>query len=84
MTFIFSSQEQSDQQERQTPSRAIEECILICQHSADLQPNTNSEEEVDWTQAAQAYPNLEEMPTFITQQRELAAEHSFTSSADPQ
>ena len=58
--------------------------MLICQHNADLQPNTNPEEDIDWTQAAQVYPNLEEMPTFITRQRESAAEHSFTSSADPQ
>ena len=58
--------------------------MLVCQHSADLQPNTNSQEDVDWTQAAQAYPNLEEMPTFIPRQRDSAAEHSFTTSADPQ
>ena len=45
---------------------------------------SNPEEEVDWTRAAQTYPNLEEMPTFIIRQRKSAAEHSFTSSADPQ
>ena len=56
--------------------------MLICQCNADLQPNTNSEEDSEWTQAAQVYSNLEEMPTFITQQHDSAAEHSFTSSAD--
>ena len=54
--------------------------MLICQRNADLQPKTNSEEDIDWTQAAQVYPNLEKMPTFITRQRKSAAEHSFTSA----
>ena len=58
--------------------------MLICQHNADLQPNTDSQEDFDWTQGAQAYPNLEEMPTFITRQCESAAEHTFTTFADPQ
>ena len=56
--------------------------MLICQRNADLQPNANSEEDIDWTQVAQVYPNVEEMPAFITRQHESAAEHSFTSSAD--
>ena len=78
--MIFSlSQEQTDQQQRQASSRAMEEWMLICQHNADLQPNTDSQEEFDWTQGAQAYPNLEEMLTFITRQHESAAEHIFTT-----
>ena len=56
--------------------------MLICQRNGDLQPNTNSEEDIDWTQTAQVYPNLEEMLTFITRQCESAAENSFTSSAN--
>ena len=58
--------------------------MLICQRNADLQPNTDSQEDFYWTQGAQAYPNLEEMPTFITRQRESVAEHTFTTFADPQ
>ena len=58
--------------------------MLICQRNADLQPNVDSQEDVDWTRAAQAYPNLEEMPTFICRQRESADEHLFSTSADPQ
>ena len=61
----------------------MEEWMLICQCNADLQPNTHPQEDFDWTQGAQAYPNLEEMPTFITWQRESAAEHTFTTFADP-
>ena len=46
--------------------------MLICQFNVDLEPNTDSQEEVDWSSAAQAYPNLHEMPTYISKQRESA------------
>ena len=78
-----SPQEQSDQQHNQHPSRPVEEWMLICQRNADLQPNMETQEDMDWTRAAQAYPNLEEMPTFICRQRKSAAEHLFSTSANP-
>ena len=56
----------------------------MCQRNADLQPNTESEQEVDWTHAAQAYTNIEEMPSFISRQRVSAGQCAFTTSADPQ
>ena len=58
--------------------------MLVCQRSTELQPNTDSGQEVDWTEAARAYPNLEEAPSFISQQRQPAAPHTFTTTADPQ
>ena len=58
--------------------------MLVCQRNADLQQNIESEQEVDWTHAAQAYANIEEMPSFISQQHESAAQRAFTTSADPQ
>ena len=48
----------------------------------DLQPNIEVEG-VNWTQAAQSYPNLEEAPSFTSKQREIAPENTFTTSADP-
>ena len=57
--------------------------MLICQRNTDLQPNTDSQEGIDWTLASQSYPNLEEAPSFISQQRQVAAEHVFTTFADP-
>ena len=51
--------------------------MLVCQRNADLQPNIESEQEVDWTRA------IEEMPSFISRQRESAAQRLFTTSADP-
>ena len=57
--------------------------MLICQRNTDLQPNTDSQEGIDWTLASQSYPNLEEAPSFISQQRQAAPEHVFTTFADP-
>ena len=58
--------------------------MLIFQRNTDLQPNTDSQQDIDWTLASQSYPNLEEAPSFISQQRQVAGEHVFTTSADPQ
>ena len=57
--------------------------MLICQSNADLQPSTASLDDTDWSAGSQAYPNLEEMPTFISRLRESAGQHSFTTSANP-
>ena len=81
---IFLLQESSDEQPSQRPTGAVEEWMLICQSNADLQPGTESQDE-DWTAAGvQRYPNVEEMPTFISRHRESAGQHTFTTSADPQ
>lgn len=55
-------------------NRAIHhlDLILICQQNADLQFSTDSQQNVDWTQAAQAYLNEEEAPLFISQQLQAA------------
>ena len=58
--------------------------MLVCQRSAELQPDTDSGQAVDWTEAARAYPNLEEAPSFISRQRQSAEQHTFTTTADPQ
>ena len=57
--------------------------MLICQQHTDLQPSMDIEEDVDWTISSQAYPNVEEAPSFISQQRQAAGQHIFTTSADP-
>ena len=41
------------------------------------------QEQLDWTHAAQAYANIKEIPSFISRQRESAAQRAFTTSADP-
>ena len=58
--------------------------MLICQSNANLQPSIDTQEDVDWSAGALRYPNVEEMPTFISHQRKSAGQHSFTTTADPQ
>ena len=55
----------------------------MCQRNADLQPNIESEQEVDWTRAVQAYTNIEEIPSFISRQHASAGQRAFTTGADP-
>ena len=58
--------------------------MLVCQRYSDLQPDISSQLEFDWSAPALAYSNLEEMPSFIAQQRQSAPQHTFTTTADPQ
>lgn len=58
--------------------------MLICQCRTELQQEIGSQAEVDWSQAAQAYQNIEEMPSFIARQRQSTAQATFTTTADPQ
>lgn len=60
-----------------------EEWMLICQHSALLQPSTDCEQDINWTEAAQACVNLDESPSFISRQRQAAGQHICTASSDP-
>ena len=57
--------------------------MLVCQCNTDLQLSTDSQQDVNWTLAAQSYPNMEEAPSFIAQQRQAAGEHTFTTYANP-
>ena len=72
-----------EQQHHQRPQRAQDEWMLICQRVTDLQPDASSQEDFNWTAAAQSYPNLEEAPTFVTRNRQQAAPRSFTTPASP-
>ena len=58
--------------------------MLICHHRTELQHEISSQAEVDWSQAAQAYENIEEMPSFIARQRQSTTQATFTTTADPQ
>jgi hypothetical protein len=55
--------------------------MLICHHNPDMQPTMNTQEDVDWTEAAHSYPNIDEAPSFIAQQRQAAGQHVFTTTA---
>ena len=76
-------QEQEGGQTNTPPPRPTEEWMLICQQNADLQPSMDTQDGIDWTPAAHSYPTLEEAPSFISQQRQAAGQHVFTTSANP-
>ena len=84
MTNLSLLQEQEGgQTNAPPPPRPTEEWMLICQRNADLQPSMATQDGIDWTLAAHSYPTLEEAPSFISQQRQAAGQHVFTTSADP-
>ena len=62
--------------------RATEEWMLICHRNADFTNSRDCDEDHDWSASSSAYPNLEELPTFITR-RQSAQQHVFTTTADP-
>ena len=66
-------------------TRRAEEWMLICQQlqQMDHEPETLSNN-VDWCEAARAYPNLEEMPKFITRHKETTIIQHHNLSANPQ
>ena len=65
------------------PSRLTEEWMLICCQNAEMQPSMDTQEDIDWTASAQSYPSIDEAPSFISQQRQAAGQHVFTTTANP-
>ena len=57
--------------------------MLICHRNADYGNNSDCDDDHDWSASSIAYPNLEELPSFITRQRQSAPERSFNTTADP-
>lgn len=84
LRIIIAMQDDHEEQLRSTPNRAIDEWMLVCQRYSDLQPDMSSQQDFDWSLPGQAYSNLEEMPSFMAQQRQSAPQHTFTTTADPQ
>ena len=56
--------------------------MLICHRNADF-TGPSCDDDHDWSASSASYPNLEELPTFITRQRESAQQRPFTTTADP-
>ena len=50
-----------------------------CRHAA----NMDTQDDIDWTSSAQSYPNIDEAPSFISQQRQEAGPRVFTTTASP-
>ena len=76
-------QEQNNGQHTTPLPQPVKEWMLVFQCNADLQSGTDSQQDVNWTIAAQSYPNLEEALSFISRQCQAAGEHVFITSASP-
>ena len=68
--------------------RQVEEWMILCQqhHQLEVQ-GTILSNQIDWTEAARAYPNLAQASTFITRNKEsvqLAIACTTTMPTDPQ
>lgn len=57
--------------------------MLICQRCTEFQPAMEIQDDFDWTTSAQSYPDLDEAPSFITQQQQTVQQTAFTITADP-
>ena len=57
--------------------------MLICQYGADFTESSAEESNYDWSLAARAYPNLEEMPSFVPQQRQKYVVQVASTTANP-
>ena len=56
--------------------------MLICRQNADMQHSMDTQG-IDWTPSAQSYPNINEIPSFLSQRRQAAGPHVFTTTANP-
>jgi len=57
--------------------------MYICQHTSDLQPSTDPNENVDWTTTSHLYTNLHELPSFISTHRQSVIQPTNASNVDP-
>ena len=76
-------QEEEERQGMAPPSRVTEEWMLICRQNAEMQPSMDTQEDIDWTASTQSYPNIDEAPSFISQQRQASGQHVFTTTVNP-
>ena len=69
----------------QQNTRHVEEWMMICQHHLQVsEPSVDSSnEQVDWCHAARAYPNLAEMPSFITHHKQITPIQQNNTQTNP-
>ena len=62
----------------------MQDWMLLCQHRPEFQDSTTAGAEVNWSLAAKAYTNLDEMPHFIAQQRQHHVPQTASTTAHPE
>ena len=74
----------NDEESIEDEHEVIQDWMLICQYNAEFAQSTTDTQDCDWSLAAEAYPDLLELPSFVTQQRQQYESSELTTkSADP-
>ena len=79
-SVIIISQEQEERDG--DPSSTVQDWMLLCQHRPKFPDSITTDDNVDWSLAAKAYSNLDEMPHFIAQQRQHHMAPPTSTTAD--
>lgn len=58
--------------------------MLICQYGAEFPQASSDNQDIDWSLAGKAYPDLGEMPSFVAQQRQQHVVQPVTTTANPE
>ena len=81
---VNEEEEHEVREEQQQINRCVEDLMSICsQQPTPAQQGVHFSVPADWTAAALQYPNLEEVPSFITRSRHAAQPRSSTFAIDP-
>ena len=76
-------EEQEDLEESDgDPSSTMQDWMLLCQHRPEFTDSVTNDGNVDWSLAAKAYPNLDELPHFIAQNRQHHVLQNATTIVD--
>lgn len=69
-SLYISFQDQDEDQDDDIPPARVQDWMLLCKFGAEFLHDKGDAENFDWSLAAEAYPDLLEMPSFIAQQRQ--------------
>ena len=61
----------------------MQDWMLLCQYNAEFPESAGPEQDCDWSLAAKAYPDLQDMPSFISQQRQQVVTQPSSNRASP-
>ena len=82
--IYFTKYFQEQEVQEESDERPVQDWMLLCQHKPEFTDSANADSSVDWSLAAKAYPNLDEMPHFIAQQRQHHVPQPSSTTADPE
>ena len=82
ITIIFQEGDQDEKDEKMNPR--VQDWMLICQYGAAFPQSEKDKDDHDWSLAGMAYPNLQELSSFISQQHLEYVPQPAATTADPE